>query len=289
VEPKVYLDYTQQQLDEAYDQRKWAPNAVEAIARYTTDSATVRAEMPPRTFRYGPSADETLDWFATASADAPVMIFIHGGAWRGLTKEDSAAPAPAFVENGAHYVALNFATIPKVRLPDMIAQARRAVVWVRENASRLGGDPERIFMSGHSSGGHMAGVMLTTDWTKLGAPADLLKGGLCGSGSHDLEPVMLSARGDYLKLTPDEVRALSPIRNIDKVRCPIVVAYGDRETPEFQRQSRAFAAALKAESKFPSELILLPGKNHFEVVETMNDPDGVLGRAALRLMGLSAG
>jgi arylformamidase len=291
VEPKVYLDYTQKQLDDAYNQRLWAPNAQEVIDGYATDSAAVRAKFPPRTFRYGPSADETLDWFAPVrgGAGAPIMVFIHGGAWRSLTKEDSEAAAPTFIENGAHYVALNFAVIPKVRLPDMAEQCRRALLWVRENAQRLGGDPEKLYVSGHSSGGHLAGVMVTTDWTALGAPATLLKGGLCASGSYDLEPVMLSARSSYVKLSEGEKLALSPIRHVDRVRCPVTVAYGSLETPEFQRQSRAFAAALKAGSKFPSELIVLEGVNHFEVAVTMNRPDGVLGRAALKLMGLKAG
>lgn len=289
MEPKVYLDYTQKQLDDAYNQRIWAPNAQEVIDRYTTDSTAVRASYPPRTFRYGPSADETLDWFAPARAgSAPVIVFIHGGAWRGLTKEDSAAPAPTFIEAGAHYVALNFATIPKVRLPDMVEQCRRAILWVRENAGRLGGDPERLYVVGHSSGGHLAGVMLTTDWAALGASTTILKGGLCASGSYDLEPVMLSARSSYVKLSEDEKLALSPIRHVGRVRCPVTVAYGDRESPEFQRQSRAFADALKAGSKFPSELIALAGVNHFEVAETLNRPDGVLGRAVLKLMGLAA-
>ena len=287
MQPKVYLDYTQQQLDDAYDQRKWAANAQEVIARYTADSAAVRAAQPPRTFRYGPSADETLDWFATEKSDAPVMVFIHGGAWRSLTKEDSAAPAPTFTKSGAHYVALNFGAIPKVRLPDMVAQCRRALVWVHENTRRLGGDPARLYLSGHSSGGHLSGMMLTTDWTTLGGPAGLLKGGLATSGTHDLEPAMLSARGDYLKLTPAETRTYSPIHNVDKARCPIIVAFGDRESPEFQRQSRAFFAALQERSTVPSKLVVLQGVNHFEVIETMNRPDGVLGHAALKLMGLA--
>ena len=287
MEPKVYLDYTQQELDDAYNQRLWADNAEAVIARYTSDSAAARAKYPPRSFRYGPSGDETLDWFATAEAGAPVLIFIHGGAWRSLTKEDSEAPAPMIVEAGAHYVALNFSVIPKVRLPDMAEQCRRAILWVRDNAARLGGDPERIYVSGHSSGGHLAAVMLTTDWTALGAPADLIKGGLCGSGSYDLEPVMLSARGNYVKLSADEILALSPIRHVGRVRCPIAVVYGDRETPEFQRHGRTFAAALKEGSQFPSELVVLEGVNHFEVAETFNRPDGAMGRAALKLMGLA--
>lgn len=287
MEPKVYLDYTQQELDDAYNQRLWADNAEAVIARYTTDSAAARAKYPPRTFRYGPSGDETLDWFPTDKPGAPVLVFIHGGAWRSLTKEDSAASAPMIVQAGAHYVALNFATIPKVRLPDMAEQCRRAILWVRDNAARLGGDPERIFVLGHSSGGHLAAVMLTTDWAALGAPADLIKGGLCGSGSYDLEPVMLSARGAYVKLSAEETLALSPIRHVGRVRCPITVALGDRESPEFQRQGRAFAAALKEGSKLPSELIVLEGVNHFEVAETLNRPDGAMGHAALKLMGLA--
>ena len=98
---------------------------------------------------------------------------------------------------------------------------------------------------------------------------------------------MLSARGAYLQLSPEEIRAYSPLRNVDKARCPIVVAYGDRESPEFQRQSRALAAALKESARHPSELIVLEGVNHFEVAVTLNRPDGILGRAALKLMGLA--
>ncbi|CAD5264639.1 Esterase [Bosea sp. 62] len=255
----VFLDYTQDALDKAYDQRVWAPNAQEVIARYASDSAAVRQKYPPKTERYGESEAETLDIFAPAGAkDLPVMVFIHGGAWRALGREDASAPATSFVENGCLYVALNFANIPAVRLPEMAAQCRRALLWVHRNIARLGGDPQRIFVSGHSSGGHLCGVMLTSDWSALGGPRDLIKGGVAMSGMYELYPVMLSARSSYVDISTDELAALSAMRHLDRIACNVIVAFGDKESPEFQRQSNEFATALAGMGRL-TRRIVLPG------------------------------
>jgi len=280
----VFLGYTQEMLDQAYDQREWAANATQVIARYATDSAAVRKQFPPQTERYGPSEAETLDIFAPEGAKGlPVMVFIHGGAWRGLQKEDASAPAPTFIRNGCLYVALNFANSPAVTLPEMAAQCRRALLWISANIARFGGDPGRIFVSGHSSGGHLSAVMLTTDWRALGGPQDLIKGGVVMSGMYELYPVLLSARSSYVKLTSADVVALSPMRQLANLACPVMVVSGDKESPEFQRQATEFAAVLAGMGKLANRFTLF-GKNHFEVPEVLNTGATPVSQAVLAMM-----
>jgi arylformamidase len=170
-----------------------------------------------------------------------------------------------------------------------VAQVRRAIAWIYQNAESFGGDPERIYVGGHSSGGHLCGVALVTEWrNEFGIPDTAVKGGLCMSGMYDLAPVRLSWRSKYLNLTDAMVDALSPQRHIDRIRAPIVVSYGTFETPDFQRQSRDFAAAVKAAGK---EVTLLEAPNyaHAEMAETLANPYGPNGRAALALMQLARG
>lgn len=288
---KVFLDYDQQALDQAYDQRNWAPNSATVIARYSSDSAAVRRQLPPLTEHYGSGEDETLDIFtpavAPAAAAMPVMVFVHGGAWRALSKEDASAPAQTFVASGCLYVALNFSNLPSVRLPDMASQCRQALLWVHRNIARHGGDPNRIFVSGHSSGGHLCGVLLTTDWQALGAPADLLKGGVAMSGMYELYPVMKSSRSSYVKLQGNELAELSPMRHLDRIACPVIVVHGERESPEFQRQATEFATALAGMGRLRARLVL-PDRNHFEVPEAFNDASSALSRAVLAMMAMVA-
>jgi arylformamidase len=160
------------------------------------------------------------------------------------------------------------------------------VAWVYRNAASFGGDPDRLHVCGHSSGGHLTGVVLTTDWSEFGLPKDILKGGLTASGMYDLKPVRLSARSRYVKFTDEVEQALSAQRHLDRLACPVIVAYGTCETPEFQRQARDFAAAVKAAGK-PVQLIVGEGYNHFEIQETLGNPYGLLGRAVLEQMGLA--
>jgi len=128
-----------------------------------------------------------------------------------------------------------------------------------------------------------------TDWPRdFGLPADMIKGGMCISGMYDLTPVRLSARNKYVEFDDAMVAALSPIRHLDRLQAPLIVAYGTCETPEFQRQNREFAAAVEDAGK---KVRLLVGEhyNHFELPETLGNPYGLLGRGALELMGLTAG
>jgi arylformamidase len=137
--------------------------------------------------------------------------------------------------------------MPAVSLADIVQQIRQAVAWIYRHAEQaFSGDPERIYVSGHSSGGHLAACLLTTDWSSFGLPDTVIKGGLCASGMYDLEPVRLSSRNAYVKLDTASARDLSPLHHLDHLHCPVLVAYGDGESEEFKRQGCAFASALTA-------------------------------------------
>jgi len=287
--PPVWRDMDQQELDAAYDQSKYAPNQAQIQGRRLVNSARARAHLgEPLRLAYGGSAIEQLDVYRTAQANAPVNVFIHGGAWRNGRSADFAYLAENFVQAGAHSVILDFTNIDDAGgdLMTMARQVRSAVAFVYRNAASFGGDPDRLYVSGHSSGGHLASTVVTADWRKdFGLPADLVKGGLLCSGMYDLEPVRLSHRSNYVKFTDEIEGELSALRHLDRLACPLIVGYGTYETPEFQRQARDFAAALTAAGK-PFQLLVGEGYNHFEMLETLASPYGLLGRAVLAQMRL---
>lgn len=287
--PRVWLDMDQKELDDAYDQSVYAPNQPQVTARYATNSEATRVRLgTPRRYSYGPTPVEGLDVYVTKHPNAPINVFIHGGAWRGGLAKNYGFPAELFVNASAHYVVLDFINVLEAggSLMPMAEQVRRAVAWVYRNAQSFGGDPNRLYVSGHSSGAHLAGVVLVTDWQKeFNLPSDTVKGGLCCSGMFDLKPVRLSKRSAYVKFTDEMEQALSSQRHLDNLNSPVIVAHGTLETPEFQRQSRDFAAAVKAAGK-PVQLLVGEGYNHFEMAETLANPYGLLGRAVLAQMRL---
>jgi arylformamidase len=287
--PLVFLDYDKDEIDFAYDQAPWAPNAPEVSKRNAQKSAAALARLgPPRRLAYGPTDIEKLDIYITKRPNAPINIFLHGGAWRSGNAKGAAYMSETFVDAGAHFISVDFNNAPEVdgNVMIMAEQVRRAIAWVHKNATSFGGDPDRLYISGTSSGGHLAAVALTTDWQKdFGLPADTLKGGLCCSGMYDLYPVSLSARAGYVKFTPEMIEKLSPQRHLDKLVAPVIVAHGALETPEFQRQNREFAAAVKKAGK-PVTFLIGEGYTHFEMFETLGNPYGLLGRAMLEQMKL---
>jgi arylformamidase len=288
--PAVWLDMDQKALNDAYDQSVYAPNQQLVARRRARASEAVLERLgDPWRVAYGPTEIEKLDIYKTSRPNAPVNVYIHGGAWRNGQAKDFAFPAEVFVNAGAHFVVVDFVQVSETGgdLMPMIGQVRSALAWVYLNAARFGGDAERVYITGHSSGAHLAGCALVTDWQKdFGLPANMIKGGLLISGMYDLKPVRLSKRSEYVRFTDDLEQALSSQRHLDKLNAPLIVAYGTQETPEFQRQSREFAAAVNAAGK-PVELIVGEGLNHFEMQETLGNPYGIAGRAALKLMTLS--
>ncbi|MDP3406655.1 alpha/beta hydrolase [Bosea sp. (in: a-proteobacteria)] len=280
----VYLDYTQDELDRSYDQRVWAANAAAMIARYGEASAQARVStrhIPD--IAYGPHRDQRLDLFLAEGDRAPIHIHLHGGAWRALDKCDASFVAPPLVASGAHVIVPGFSNLPDVRLPEMVAQVSACVAWAHRHAVAHGGDPHRITISGHSSGAHLAAVLLTTDWEERGLPPDVLTGGLCLSGSYDLEPVMLSSRRLYIELDDHEVHRLSPILHVPRLRCPVIVGMGEAESPEFRRQGVAFALEVE-KSGGPLARLEGDGLNHFEVALELADARSPAAIALKRLV-----
>ena len=285
--PLVWLDYDQEALDAQYNQRSLVPDADDYIAVDVAESERVRQKLECRIdVAYGPSEDEKLDVFPAVAPGSPFAVYMHGGAWTRSDKANESFMAEAFVEAGAAFVSVNFGLCPRVTLDEMIRQAREAVAWSYANARGFDADPDRLFIAGHSSGGHVGGMMAVTDWEKAHAlPRDLIKGGLLCSGMYDLAPVRLSARNEYLHLDEAAEDRNSAIRRIPDDGCPLIVGYGGAEQTEFRRQSREFAAAWR-DAGLRVEEFDMPGVNHFELRRHFNDPDGPILTAMLRLMGL---
>jgi arylformamidase len=298
-EPIVYtnsqgVQYTKAQMDSLYDQVCWQQDPPDTGARGSQLSAQFLERFgPPERYAYGPTPIEGLDLYRTRAGNghAPTMIYIHGGAWRA----GSAAGARSFAENfitaGANLVSLDFINVLQSggNLLTMAEQVRKGVAWVYQNARKLRLDPNRIYVSGFSSGGHLCGVVITTDWADRSLPSDFIKGAVCASGMYDLYPVSLSARNLYVNFHLDDtINKLSPIHHIQHIRFPVVLSHGTKETPEFQQHTKDFAAALEAAGK-DVKLIVAQGYNHFEHNETFANPFGPLGRASLELMGLQPG
>ena len=244
---------TKKELDDAYSQFIYAPNIAQVIDRYRTNSDLVPARLgTPLKFSYGAEPVESLDVYPASKPGGFVHVFIHGGAWQQGTAQNYGFPAELSVNAGVNYVVPDFSRIQDVgdSLYPIVRQLRRAIAWVYHNAEKFSGDPGQLYLSGHSSGAHLAGVMLTTDWQQeLDSPADIIKGGLCCSGMFDMKPVRLSSCGDYVEFTDEMENDMSPIRHIDKLCAPLIVAFGSYETPEFKRQSREFAGPVAAASR----------------------------------------
>lgn len=264
---KVFLDYDQQALDDQYEQRVWVPHADQIIQRYGVASDAVRSRIgEPRTERYGPAPIEALDVYGSGRA---AFVFVHGGAWKRQSKRENAFAAEMVVLAGAAYVALDFALLPSVTIDEMVAQVCRGIEWVYRNVSK------EVVLCGHSSGGHLAASAL--------ARTSFAKSALVVSGVYDLRPVRLSARNDYVRLDDRLEHEYSPNRHIERIRCPVTVAWAEHETAEFARQSREFSAQLKKAGQL-NEVILGKRQNHFEIIETLADPGSPLGGAALSML-----
>jgi arylformamidase len=287
--PLVWMDYDQLELDAAYDQLQYAPLMGQNVKRLASLSEAARERLgQPLRRQYGETATEQLDIYRAKRPNAPVFVFVHGGAWLGGEAKNNGFPAELFVNAGAHFVALDFIAIKEAGgdLRQMAQQVRRGIAWVYQNAVSFDADAERLYVGGFSSGGHLCGVSLVTDWQKdFGLPANIVKGGLCMSGMYDMTPVRLSKRSSYVKFSDEMEQTMSSQRQIDRLQAPVVITYGTNDTPEFQRQARDFATAANAAGK-SVHLIMGPGFGHLEMLESLGNPYGPNGRAALALMKL---
>ena len=270
----VWGNYTKDELDRQYDQSTLVPNTPELMAVNAEDSARIRTEIECiQGISYGPTVIERLDIFPVAEKGAPVVIYHHGGAWTRSDKDQCSYIAPSFVAEGINVLVLDFALAPKVSLDEIVRQNRAAIAWAWHNADEYGWDRNQIHSLGHSSGGHICGMMLVTDWEgDYGLPSDVIKTAAACSGMYELEPVRLSHRNTYLDLTEQSAGRNSSIRQIPTNDIPLTVAWGTGELDEFQRQNREFAEAWAA-AGHTVESFTLDGMNHFEVGREIVNPD----------------
>ena len=283
-------------LASQYNNRARVPAHGEILARWARDSPTVRAATPCRLdLSYGDSAAERLVVFTprpagrrggTSARGAPLLVFIHGGWWRSLDKSDHSFVAPSFTAAGAVVVVPNYALCPSVDIEEISLQMARSLVWCWRHARELGADPTRITVAGHSAGGHLAAMMLSALWPRLGAdlPADLVKAALSISGVFDLDPIRRTPflEGD-LRLTPASVKRLSPAGFPAPAGTLRAVA-GALESEEFLRHNRLIRQRWGAHAVPVCESI--PDTDHFTVVDTLTHSGSRLQRLTLDMMGL---
>lgn len=283
----VYKGWTYKQLSEQIDQGPYITNFHKSVQEFYADSMKIRAQFPPKTYSYGTGEHEKLDVFAPANAKGlPIMIWIHGGAWTSGSKNDYAAAAPNFMNANAIYIPIGFENIPPNNMPGIVDQCRRAIAWVWKNAAQIGGDASKIYVSGHSSGGHMANMMACTDWKKYQLPSNALKGTVVMSGWTDLYPISLSDRQPYLKLTSQQIKEFSPVNFLSNVNCPMIISFGSLESPYMQGQSSAWAKQLQSVGKLAG-IYRMENRDHLDMPEQYVAKDNQLFRATLALMDIA--
>jgi arylformamidase len=286
---KAYGDFDQETLDNEFLISKTVPDMQVFVAEYSRLSSEACATLDCREdVSYGKHTDQVIDIFPAKGKQGiatPVFIFIHGGYWRMLSQKESSFMAPNMVDNGIAVVTVNYSLAPVASLDTIVRQCREAVAWVYRNAADFGGDPNRIFVCGSSAGGHLTGMMVAGGWhDDLGIPADVIKGAIPISGLHDLEPMRHSCVNEWVQLDAHSAHRNSPVQHLPDDLCPLILTYGGSETAEFKRQSSIFADAWRAKGG-QAELFEHATRNHFDIVFDLCNPDSLLGRKVLKMIG----
>ncbi|MBC7573052.1 MAG: alpha/beta hydrolase [Herminiimonas sp.] len=272
-----------------YNARAGIPDHPQIFERWAQRSAQVRAStLGMLDLAFGEAAEERLDFFPAAKPGGALLVFIHGGWWRSLDKSDFSFIAPAFLAAGISVALTNYTLAPAATIEEIALQQVRAMVWIHRNAARLGADPDRIVVAGHSAGAHLAAMMMVADWPAYEAdlPLDLVKAGIVFSGLYDLAPVQHAAFvNEDLRLTPERVGPLSPASMPQSHPTPFITAVGGLESDEFKRQNTLLARAWEASHVAD---IPLPASNHLTICDMLAEPGSALLEAALELVANNA-
>lgn len=274
-------------LSREYNNRELFPDHPRHFARWQESSARARGTMTCYLDRaYGGSPAETLDIFPARKGDGSALVFIHGGYWRSLDKKDFSYLAPVWVDAGVSLVVVNYGLAPAVSVERIVQQMLAASAWLYRHAEEYGMDEDRLFVSGHSAGGHLAAMMLAALWPVYdrSLPRDLYKGALAVSGVYDLRPLVQVAwlNGD-LRLDETSALKLSPAFVPPATRAPLCLAVGGLESSEFKRQNALLAQRWKS---VLARDVPMPGRDHFTVIDGLADPANPLFAATRRMMGL---
>ncbi|SMX23069.1 alpha/beta hydrolase [Boseongicola aestuarii] len=257
----LYRDMTVAQLEIQYNARATVPDFNAEMHAYRTLSDEAYSDLTVlKDIAYGPHEDERIDLFPSPSAASPVLIFIHGGYWRALSRRESAFMANQFVSHGIAVAVVEYTLAPIATLSQIVDQMRRAVEHLIENPDNLPYDPNRIFLAGSSAGAHLAAMSLRSE----------IKGALLASGLYDLEPLRFCAPNEWLALTEETARENSPIHHPIPTDSPVIITWGETETDEFKRQSRDYADKIvKADGS--AKAFEVPNRNHFNVITDLAD------------------
>ncbi|MEH1791909.1 alpha/beta hydrolase [Nostoc sp.] len=274
---------TQADLDYQYNPSELGLDIPGYINFYATNSAGVREKLRCHLdVAFGSTLVEHLDIFPATQPQAPILVFIHGGYWIMSSSKDFSFVAQGLVAANVTVVVVNYALCPKVTIDEIVRQNRSAIAWIYHHAESFGADPNRIYVAGHSAGGHLTAMLMSTDWKNdYGLPDDIIKGGCAISGLFDLMPFPYTWLQPKIQLTWAEVLRNSPIRHLPEKSGFLLVTFGGEETSEFQRQSLDFLAAWK-EKELPGEYLPQPNENHFTAINGFLDTDSTLCTAILR-------
>jgi len=277
----VYRNWTQEALDAQYNNRARVPDFQSFVDDWAARSTRAYDSLPVhRDVAYGEHPRERLDVFTAARPGAPVHVFFHGGYWQSLSKDTFAFIAAPFAAAGVTTVMVNYPLAPDDDMDRIIDACRGALAWVHREIASSGGDPDKIVVSGHSAGGHIAAMLMTEG----NGPPTPVKGAVSVSGLFDLEPIHLCYLNAVLGMDADAARRNSPIHLAPKVACPLVLTVGECESEAYHSQTSEMAAAW-AEQGADVTTLTVPAANHFSILDHLADPEGRLFQAVMRLSG----
>ncbi|MBT6094490.1 MAG: alpha/beta hydrolase [Rhodospirillaceae bacterium] len=278
------------EMDAQYNNRELVPEHVGLYEKWAPMCADVVADFPcHQGVAYGSSPREIMDIVLppeghSPDAPHPVLVYIHGGYWMSRSITDQTFLARAYAEAGIAFVLVEYDLIPGVRMADIIRQCRQATQWVHDHAGDYGLDANRIFVGGHSAGGHLTAALAATDWpTFSGGPKDLMKGGIALSGIYDLAPIQQSYMQETLALTDDEVAADSPQFFDPTPTQPLIVAPGGGESDAFKHQSRNLVNTWNAKGA-DCRYLEPDGCNHFTILSDFANPESELAQATMAMV-----
>jgi arylformamidase len=282
----LYRDFaTQESLDAQYNLAEVIGDPSAYFEFYIRESAAARRDLACLLdVRFGPTVEENLDIFPAQDPAAPILFFIHGGYWKRLSSKEFSFVARGLVARGITVIVPNYALCPKVTIPEITRQSRAAVAWTKTTDRQFNGDRNRIYVSGHSAGGHLATRTLCANWqTDYGLPADTVRAAYAFSGLYDLRPLRFGFAQPALQLTEDVIQRESPLLNIPSAAASLIAEVGADESIEFRRQSADFITAWKA-AGLDGTYVEQVGTNHFNVVNDLIDPSSALCDRVVAMM-----